>query len=256
MAQNWGFGRIETRGALKLPKLEKSMNAALEELSCTQVWKGTKPPTDEEVDPEEELLSVDLLDNGDGVLAIRLDHHNEQFVRDLARLVSQSLKMPVLVMVTIASLFHRRRVQVKCRKFAVDGPNTEEQTVMGHHDADISDLEHNELRQQQNAMRSRLNDVVDSFTRAEGTAGFKVKKIFRYKRELKKAKFSSPRLGRLMTSLERCEAFEVVVEGEQHIVRVELAGATSLSYVKPEEVAELEKALESRPQLQRRRKGD
>lgn len=254
MAQNWGFGLIETRGEVKLAKLEKSMDGALGELSCSQVYKGAAPP--EEEDPEEQLLSVELLDNGEGILAVRLDHKNEQFVRDLARLVSQALNMPVLMMVTIASLFHRRRVQVKCRKFAIEGTEIEEQTVMGHHDADISDLEHNELRQQQNAMRSRLNDVVESFTRAEGTAGFKIKKVFRYKHEVKKAKFSSPRLARLMTSLERCEAFEVVVEGEQHIVRVEQAGAVALSYVKPDEVAEIEKALESRPQLQRRRKSE
>ena len=252
MATHWGISLIETRGDTKPAKLEKAMDKALSHLSFTQTYSGKAPP--EEEDPEENLTAVELLDNGEGVLAVRV--HHDQLARDLARLVSEDLGISVLVLQTIASLFHRRRVQVKCRKWSVQGSELEELDVMGHHDADISDLEHNELRQQQNAMLSRLNDVVDSFTRAEGSQGFKIKKVFRYKREVKQPKFSSKRLARLMTSIERCEAFEVVVEGEQHIVRLELAGATSMSYVKAEEVAELEKALESRPELLRRRKGD
>lgn len=261
MAQHWGLGIIETRGELRMPKLEKAMTKAFEHLSYTQTYSGKTEPEvvpvekgDDKDKVPETLAAVELLENGDGVLAIRTDE--EKVVRDLARLVSEDTKVPMLVLVTVASLFHRRRVQVKCRKFAVDGSEVEEQDVMGHHDADISDLEHNELRQQDNAMRSRLGDVVDSFTRAEGTQGFKVKKVFRFKQEVEVPKFSNKRLARLMTSIERCESFEVVVEGEQHIVKLYLEGATSLSYVKAEEVAELEKALESRPELQRRRKDD
>lgn len=245
-----------------MPKLEKAMCKALERLSFTQTYSGKAPPEDEATSAKDKdkdkdlpkLAAVELLDNGDGVLAIRIDEEN--VVRDLARLVSEEANVPLLVLLTVASLFHRRRVQVEYRKFAVEGSETEEQDVMGHHAADISDLEHNELRQQDNAMRTRLGDVVDSFTRAEGTQGFKVKKVFRFKREVEKPKFSNKRLARLMTAVERCESFEVVVEGEQHIVKLYLAGATSLSYVKPDEVAELEAALEGRPELQRRRKED
>jgi hypothetical protein len=59
-----------------------------------------------------------------------------------------------------------------------------------------------------------------------------------------------------MTQLERCESFEVLIEAGQQIVKLVLAGgATSLSYVKPEDVSELEAALEERPELLRRRKG-
>lgn len=246
-----------------MPKLEKAMSKALSHLSYTQTYAGKTPPEEppdkdkkdkKGKSDEDRLAAVELLDNGSGVLAIRTDE--EKVVRDLARLVSEETKVPLLVLVTVASLFHRRRVQVECRKFAVDGSEIEEQDVMGHHDADISDLEHNELRQQDNAMRNRLGDVVDSFSRAEGTEGFKVKKVFRFKREVEKPKFSNKRLDRLMTSIERCETFEFVLEGEQHIVKQHLQGATSLSYVKAEEVDELKKALESRPELMRRLKDD
>lgn len=251
MAQHWGTGLIETRGELRMPKLEKALDKALSSLGFQQIYKGKDPPEEE---PEENLTPVDLLENGDGVLGIRVG--DEQVVRDLARLVSEDVQVPLRVLLTAASLFHRRTVQVKCRKFDVDLGQLDEQPVMGHHDADIGDLEHNELRQLENAMRSRLNDVVQSFTTAEGTQGFKVKKVFRYKREVKKAKFSNPRTARLMTQLERCESFEVMVEGEQHVVKLVLAGgAKSLSYVKPDDVEELETALEQRPELQRRRKG-
>ncbi len=251
MAQHWGIGLVETRGELKLAKLEKAMNKAFEVLGYTQSYAGKAPP--EEENPEENLTPVELLDNGDGVLAIRVGE--DQVVRDLARLVAEDVKVPLLVLLTAASLFHRRSVQVKCRKFSVENAELVEQEVVGHHDADISDIEHNELRQLDNAMRSRLNDVYESLTRAEGSQGFKVKKVFRYKREIKKPKFSSARLSRLMTTLERCESFEVVKEGEQFIVKLVLAGgAKSMSYVKESEVEELEKALSSRAELQRRRK--
>ncbi len=249
MAQIWGTGLIETRGEARLPKLEKALDKALSSLGYEVDYKGKAPPEEESEEPR---LPVDLLDNGDGILAIRVGE--DQVVRDLARLVSEDVQVPLLVLLTAANLFHRRSVQVKCRKWSVTGGQLEELPVMGHHDADVNDIEHNELRQVDNAMRSRLADVVDSFTRAEGTQGFAVKKVFRYKREVKNVKWSSPRLGRLMATLERCESFEHVVEGEQHIIKLVLSGgAKSLSYVKAEEVVELEKALEGRPELVRRR---
>ncbi|MCH9686761.1 MAG: hypothetical protein K0V04_35335 [Deltaproteobacteria bacterium] len=249
MAKIWGTGIIEFRGDAKQPKIEKALEKALGSLGYEQSYKGKAPPEEESEEPR---VKVDILDNGEGILAIRVGE--DQVVRDLARLVSEDTKVPLLVLLTAAHLFHRRSVQVKCRKWEVNGGQLAELPVMGHHDADISDIEHNELRQIDNAMNSRLSDVVDSFTRAEGTQGFKVKKVFRYKREIKSIKFSSPRIERLMTTLERCESFEVVVEGEQHIVKLVLSGgAKSLSYVKAEEVVELEKALEGRPELLRRR---
>lgn len=251
MAQHWGTGLIETRGELRLPKLEKALDKALSHLGYQPIYKGKDPPAEE---PEENLTPVDLLENADGVLGVRVG--DEQVVRDLARLLSEDVAVPLRVLLTAASLFHRRTVRVECRKFDVDGGELDEQPVMGHHDADIGDLEHNELRQLENAMRTRLNDVVHSFTTAEGTSGFKVKKVCRYKREVKKAKLG-PRMTKVWSQLERCESFEVMLEGEQHIVKLVLAGgATSLSYVKPEDVIELETALEERPELARRRNGD
>lgn len=252
MAQHWGTGLIETREELRMPKLEKALEKIFSSLGYQQTYKGKDPP---EPEPEENLTAVDLLENGDGVLGVRVGE--DQVVRDLARLLNEEVKVPLRVLLTSVSLFHRRTVNVECRKFDVDEGKLDEQPVMAHHDADIGDLEHNELRQLENAVRSRLNDVVQSFTTAEGTQGFKVKKVLRYKREVKKPKFTNPRMARLMTQLERCESFEVVVEGSQHIVKLVLAGgAKSLSYVKPEDVDELEKALVDRPELQRRRIGD
>ena len=252
MAQHWGMGLIEARGELKLPKLEKALDKAFASLGFQQVYKGKDPP---EQEPEENLTAVDLLENGDGVLGVRVG--DEQVVRDLARLLNEDVAVPLRVLLTAASLFHRRTVRVECRKFDVTSGQLDEQPVMGHHDADVGDLEHNELRQLDNAMRSRLNDVVQSFTSAEGTPGFKVKKVCRYKREVKKAKFSNPRMARMMTQLERCESFEVTTEGGQPVVKLVLAGgAKSMSYVKPEDVSELEAALEERPELLRRRKGN
>lgn len=254
MAQHWGMGLIEAQGELKLPKLEKALDKAFSTLGYQQVYKGKEPP---EQEPEENLTPVDLLENGDGVLGVRVGDVQAP-VRDLARLLNEDVAVPLRVLLAEVSLYQRRTVRVECRKFGVSGGQLDEQSVMGHHDADIGDLEHNELRQLDNAMRSRLGDVVQSFTSAEGTPGFKVKKVCRYKREVKKAKFSNPRMARVMTQLERCESFEVVVEGTQHIVKLVLAGgATSMSYVKPEDVSELEAALEERPELLlRRRKGD
>ena len=249
MAQHWGMGLIEARGELKLPKLEKALDKAFASLGYQQIYKGKDPP---EQEPEEHLTAVDLLENGDGLLGVRVG--DEQVVRDLARLLNEDMEVPLRVLLT-ASLFHRRTVRVECRKFDVTAGQLDEQPVMGHHDADVGDLEHNELRQLENAMRSRLNDVVQSFTSAEGTPGFKVKKVCRYKREVKKAKFTDPRMARLMTQLERCESFEVKAEKGQSVVKLVLAGgATSMSFVKPEDVVELEAALKERPELQRRRK--
>lgn len=249
MAQHWGMGLIEARGELRIPKLEKALEKAFASLGYQQVYKEKDPPAQE---PEENLLPVDVLENGDGIVGVRVG--DEQVVRDLARLLNEDVKVPMRVLLTAASLFHRRTVRVECRKFDVDVGRLDEQPVMGHHDADVGDLEHNELRQLENAMRSRLNDVVQSFTSAEGTPGFKVKKVCRYKREVKKAKFTNPRTARLMTQLERCESFSIAREGEQHVVKIVFAGgATSMSYVKPEDVLELEAALAERPELLCRR---
>lgn len=249
MAQHWGMGLIEARGELKLPKLEKALDKAFASLGYQSIYKGKEPP---EQEPEENLTSVDLLENGDGVLGVKVG--DDQVVRDLARLLNDDVEVPLRVLLTGVSLYQRRTVRVECRKFGVDAGKLDEQPVMGHHDADVGDLEHNELRQLENAMRSRLADVVQSFTSAEGTAGFKVKKVFRYKREVKKAKFTNPRMARLMTQLERCESFRVTTEAGQPVVKLVLAGgATSMSYVKPEDVSELEAALEERPELLRRR---
>lgn len=250
MAQHWGMGLIEARGELKLPKLEKALDKAFSSLGYQSIYKGKEPP---EQEPEENLTPVDLLENGDGVLGVRVGDQQVP-VRDLARLLNEDMAVPLRVLLAEVSLYQRRTVRVECRKFGVDAGKLDEQPVMGHHDADVGDLEHNELRQLENAMRSRLNDVVQSFTSAEGTPGFKIKKVCRYKREVKKAKFTNPRMARLMTQLERCESFSVAKEGEQQVVKLVLAGgATSMSYVKPEDVSELEAALGERPELLRRR---
>jgi hypothetical protein len=250
MAQHWGMGLIEARGELKLPKLEKALDKAFASLGYQQVYKGKDPP---EQEPEENLTPVDLLENGDGVLGVRVGDQQVP-VRDLARLVNEDVAVPLRVLLAEISLYQRRTVRVECRKFGVEAGSLDEQPVMGHHDADIGDLEHNELRQLENAMRSRLADVVQSFTSAEGTPGYKVKKVCRYKREVKKAKFTNPRTARLWLQIERCESFAIAKEGEQQVVKLAFAGgATSMSYVKPDDVAELEAALAERPELLRRR---
>lgn len=253
MALHLGTGLIETRGdpAVKMPKFEKALATALEKLGWDQTYSGKAPP---EEDPEDEATEFVLLANPDGVLAVRIDEVN--VVRDLARHVHTALSAPLMVFTTKGSLFGRRSVEVKCRKFEVVEGEVNELPVMVTHTAEVTDVEHNELRQAPNALRSRIKTANDSLLGAEGSADFKPKKVLRYKRAHKKVKFSSPRLGRLMEQVETCEAFEVVHEGDQPIVKLVLSGgAKSLSYLKAEELVELEKAIESRPEIARRRIG-
>jgi hypothetical protein len=81
--------------------------------------------------------------------------------------------------------------------------------------------------------------------------------VLRYKRAHKKVKFSSARLSRLMEKVEICESFEVNKDGDQYIVKLVLAErASSMSYLKPEELEELESAIEGRPEIEHRRRGD
>lgn len=252
MALHLGTSLIETRGesALKIPKLEKALLAALDALGWEQTYEGKAPP--EEVAPEDEAVEFSLLANPEGVLAVRIAEVT--VVRDVARHIHSTLKAPLMVFSTKGSLFGRRSVEVKCRKFEVKDGEVEELPVMVTHTAEVTDVEHNELRQAPNALRSRINNANDSLLSAEASADFKLKKVFRYKRAHKKIKFSSPRLGRLMEQLETCEAFEVVHEGDQPIVKLVLSGgAKSLSYLKAEELVELEKAIETRPEIARRR---
>jgi len=151
-------------------------------------------------------------------------------------------------------LFGRRSVEVVCRKFEFKGGESTELTVMAAHTRDVSDVEHNELRQADNALRTRINGANESLLRAEGTAGFKAKKFTKWKRNVQAVKFSSPRLSRLMDQLEACETWSVAEEAAQRVVKLVLAGgAKSMSYLKPDELAELEKALSTRPELVRRR---
>lgn len=253
MALHLGTARIETRGEppLKMPKLEKALLKALDELGWEQTYSGKAPPEEE---PEDEATEFALLANGDGVLAVRIAEVN--VVRDVARHMNGTLGSPLMIFSTKGSLFGRRSVEVTCRKFEVKDSEVEELPVMVTHTAEVTDLEHNELRQSPNALRARINNANDSLLNAEASADFKLKKIFRYKRAHKKVKFSSPRLGRLMAQVETCEAFEVVHEGEQPIVKVVLSGgAKSLAYLKPDELVELEKAIEARPEIARRRAG-
>ncbi len=254
MALHLGTGLIEARGAnpVKMPKLEKALAAGLEQLGWERTYEGKAPP---EEDPEDEATEFQLLANPEGVLGIRISEVN--VVRDLARLVHKTVEVPLMVFTTKGSLFGRRSVEVKCRKFEIKDGELEELPVMVTHTAEVTDVEHNELRQAPNALRSRINNANDSLLNAEGSADFKLKKILRYKRAHKKVKFSSPRLARLMEQVETCEAFEVVHEGDQPIVKLVLSGgAKSLSYLKAEELAELEKAIEARPEIARRRTDD
>jgi hypothetical protein len=64
---------------------------------------------------------------------------------------------------------------------------------------------------------------------------------------------SSKRLGRLIEQIESCETFVIGEERGQPAVKVVLPGATSTAFLKPDEIAELEKALEGRPELTHRR---
>jgi hypothetical protein len=248
MATHFGTGRIETRGEAKLAKLEKAMDKALSELGYKQVYAGKADPDEE----PEEATKVQLLE-GDEVLAIRIDE--DRVVRDAARHVSRELSCDLLVLLTSGALYGRRSVEVTCRMFEVtpDGEETE-QPVVGQHTAEVKDIEHNELRALDNAMRSRINGANDSLLAAEATDGLTAKKIFRYKREVKKPKFSNARLARLLGQLEKCEHYEVVAEGDRQVVKFEINGMNGMSYLKEEELAELEKALESRPEITHRRR--
>lgn len=249
MALTLGTGLIETRESLKMPKLATELDKALVELGWEQTYEGKGPP---EEDPEDEATQFELQATGEGVLGIQVSE--ARIVRDLARIVSERLNTKFLVFTTSGSLFGRRSVQVTCRKFEVDSGEVEELPVMVTHTAEVTDVEHNELRQAPNALRQRINGANESLLKAEGTDGFKTKKVLRYKRNLKKIKWSSPRLGRLMTQIEASESFEVVYEGEQPIVKVRHAGATSMAYLKPEELEELEGAMSGRPDIEHRRK--
>ena len=254
MALHLGTGLIETRAEppLKLPKLEKALVQALDELGWEQTYSGKGPPEEE---PEDEATPFELLANGEGVLAVRIGETN--VVRDVARHMHTALESTLMVFTTKGTLFGRRSVEVVCRKFEVKDGEVEELPGMVTHTAEVTDLEHNELRQAPNALRARITTANDSLLGAEASADFKLKKVFRYKRAHKKVKFSSPRLGRLMQQVETCEAFEVVHEGDQPIVKVVLSGgAKSLAYLKPDELEELEGAIEDRPEIARRRVGE
>ena len=250
MALQLGTALIETRGALKLPKLEAAMEKALVELGWERTYEGKDPPPP--VDPPDTSTQFMLMANEDGALAIQVNE--ERVVRDLARLVSERVDVPVLVLMTTGSLFGRRSVEVVCRKYEFKSGECNELPVMAAHTRDVTDVEHNELRQADSALRTRIDNANESLLRAEGTAGFKSKKVLRYKRVVVPVKFSSPRLTRLMEGIEQCETFQVAFEGEQAIVKLVLpGGAKSMSYLKRDELAELEKGLQTRPELARRR---
>ena len=247
MATHFGTGRIELRGPAKLPKLEKAMDKALTELGYTQVYAGKGPPEEE---PEESTPV--LLLAGDDVLAIRIDEDTS--VRDVARHVSLELQMESKVLLTSGALYGRRSVEVTCRMFDVTAGGEEtELEVVGHHTAEVKDIEHNELRALPNAMKNRINGANDSLLAAEATDGLAAKKEFRYKREIKKPKFSNARLARLLGQLEKCEHYQVVPEGDRMVVKFEINGMNGMSYLKVDELEELEKALEGRPEIARRK---
>ena len=251
MALNLGTGLIETRGSVKLPKFQSVVEKVLEELGWERTYEGKGPP---EAPMDDQATQFDLLSTAEGVLGIQISEAN--VVRDLARLMSEQLEVPLLVFTTSGSLYNRRSVEVKCRKFGVDKGVIEELPVMATHTAEVTDVEHNELRQAENALRSRINGANDSMLAAEGTPGLKLKKVLRYRRAMKKPKFSNPRLMRLMEKVEICESFEVNKDGEQFVVKLVLAErATSMSYLKPEELEELEQAIAGRPEILHRRKG-
>ena len=248
MARNFGTGLIESRGDIKPAKLEKAMDAALAGLGYTQVYAGKDVPAEE----PEEAVKVELLANADGVVAIRIGEAKP--VRDVARVVSEQTKTKFHVLITFGALYHRRSVQVNCRVFSVDGAESEEQEVIGHHEAEVTDIEHNELRALENALASRIKSANDSLLAAEGSKDLKLKKNFRYKLERKKPKFSNARLARLLGQLENCESFEVTREMDQPCVKMVLPGNTvGRSFLKDDELAELEKALGLRPELSHRR---
>jgi hypothetical protein len=247
MALQLGTGIIETRGTIKLAKLQAAMDKVLLELGYEQTYEGKAPP---EETPEDEATQFLLMANAEGDLAIQISE--ERVVRDLARMVSLKLEVPFLVLTTLGKVFGRRSVEVTCRKFEVTGGEVEEVPTMPTHTAEVTDFEHNELRQAENALRSRLNNANDSLLQAEGTAGFKVKKVLRYKRNIE-VKVSSKRLSRLIEQIESCESFAIGEERGQPAVKVVLLGATSIAFLKPDEIDELEKALEGRQELNHRR---
>jgi hypothetical protein len=250
MALQLGTALIETRGALKLPKLEAAMEKVLVELGWERTYEGKDPPPP--ADPPDTATQFVIMANEDGALAIQVNE--ERVVRDLARMVSERVDVPLLLLMTTGSLFGRRSVEVVCRKYEFKNGEVAELPVMAAHTRDVTDVEHNELRQADSALRQRIDGANESLLRAEGTAGFKSKKVFRYKRVVQQVKFSSPRLARLMEQLEQCEQFQVAFEGEQAVVKLVLpGGAKAMSYMKREELAELEKALQARPELSRRR---
>lgn len=247
MALQLGTGIIETCGPLKLVKLQAAMDKVLVELGYEQTYEGKAPP---EETPEDAATQFELMANADGALAIQVSE--ERVVRDLARMVSQRLEVPFRVLTTLGKVFGRRSVEVTCRRFEVAAGEVEEVPTMPTHTAEVTDFEHNELRQAENALRSRVVGANDSLLQAEGTAGFKVKKVFRYKRNIQ-VKVSSKRLVRLIEQIEACETFVIGEERGQPAVKVMLPGATSTAFLKPDEIAELEKALEGRPELSHRR---
>jgi hypothetical protein len=243
---------IETRGPYKLPKLESAMEKALADLGWERTYEGKDAPPPVDPAAPDGASQFVLMSNEEGAAAIQINE--ELVVRDLARIVSEKVDVALLVLLTTGSLFGRRSVEVVCRKFEFKSGESTELTVMAAHTRDVSDVEHNELRQADNALRTRINGANESLLRAEGTAGFKAKKFTKYKRNVQAAKFSSPRLARLMEQLEACETWSVAEEGAQRVVKLVLAGgAKSMSYLKPDELAELEKALSTRPELVRRR---
>ncbi|MBC8074231.1 MAG: hypothetical protein IAG13_38280 [Deltaproteobacteria bacterium] len=247
-----GTSVIETRGPCKLPKLEAAMEKALTELGWERTYEGKDPPPP--VDPPDTATQFNLLASEDGAAAIQVN--DDRMVRDLARIVSERIDVPVVLLMTSGSLFGRRSVEVVCRKLEYRAGEVSEMPVMAAHTRDVTDVEHNELRQADNALRSRIDNANESLLRAEGTVGFKAKKLIRYKRVLKEFKFSNPRLTRLMAQIETCEAFNVDVDkptGQQVVKLVLPGGAKSMSFLKAEELAELEKALSTRPELERRR---
>jgi hypothetical protein len=248
MATHFGTGRIETRGEAKLAKLEKAMDNALTELGYKQVYAGKGPPEEE----PEEATKIELL-AGDEVVAIRIDE--DRSVRDVARHVSVEMGVDLRVLLTSGALYGRRSVEVTCRMFDVTSNGEEtEHPVVGHHTAEVKDIEHNELRQLDNAMRARINGANDSLLASEATEGLAAKKVFRYKREVKKPKFSNPRLARLLAQLEKCEHYEVAAEGDRMVVKFEINGMNGMSYLKADELEELDKALSRRPEITHRRR--
>lgn len=249
MALHLGTGLIETRGPIELPQLEGLVDKVLGELGFERTYQGKEPPAT--VEPDDSSTQFRLLLNPDGVAAVEVSE--VKVVRDLARMVSIQAEIPLLVFTTQGSLFGRRSVEVTCRKFEVQGESIEELPVMSTHTAEVTDVEHNELRQAPNALQQRINGANQALLKAEGSSGLESKRVLRYRRVPKKIQWSSPRLERLMQQLERCESFEFAKEKEQPVVRVELAGAKSLSYLKAGELDEIERALDGRPEIARRR---